>query len=200
MADTKISALTDAGTLDGTEEMPLVQSSTTKRATAAEVAAVGTKVISVYDLSVNTLDSGNEIEIDVSAYRSISISMYGVTFGSSDAVNMRVSTDGGSTFKSGSTDYEFWRHTDSSTNISQDSSYFVITPGSTSELFFSGVFDGFNNASREVAGRGMLGSASAVFSIFQKTKSIGAAADAIQFYSGSGNAATGGTLVVEGHR
>lgn len=38
MADTKISALTSAGTLDGTEELALVQSAATKKATTQDVA------------------------------------------------------------------------------------------------------------------------------------------------------------------
>jgi hypothetical protein len=41
MADTKISALDAAGALAGTEEVPVVQSGATRRATAAAVAAAG---------------------------------------------------------------------------------------------------------------------------------------------------------------
>lgn len=48
MADTKISALTSASTIDGTEALPLVQSSTTKKATAAAIAAYSRNNATVY--------------------------------------------------------------------------------------------------------------------------------------------------------
>jgi len=44
MADVKISALSSAGALDGTEEVPVVQSSSTVKATTQDVADLGSSV------------------------------------------------------------------------------------------------------------------------------------------------------------
>jgi hypothetical protein len=56
MADTKISALTDATTVGGTDELPIVQSATTKRATAAEL-----KTYIEGNLAADTIDTITEI-------------------------------------------------------------------------------------------------------------------------------------------
>lgn len=53
MADTKISALTAAGALDGTEIVPIVQSSSTKRTTAQDIADLAPSGSSVWETVVD---------------------------------------------------------------------------------------------------------------------------------------------------
>ena len=60
MADQKISELTDATTLTGAEEIPLVQSSTTKKVTVDDF----NKIITVSE----TASAGNDVDLGASAY------------------------------------------------------------------------------------------------------------------------------------
>jgi hypothetical protein len=61
MADKKISELTAASTLTGSEEIPLVQSSSTVKVTAHDLA---NKYISKHE----TAQAGNDVDLDGSAY------------------------------------------------------------------------------------------------------------------------------------
>jgi len=60
MADKKISELTDATTLTGTEQLPLVQSSTTKKVTVSSF----NKLITVS----KTASAGSDVDLDASTY------------------------------------------------------------------------------------------------------------------------------------
>lgn len=61
MADKKISELNDATTLTGTEQMPIVQSSTTKKTTVSDL--VGKMIV-----VSKTASASNNIDLDDSAY------------------------------------------------------------------------------------------------------------------------------------
>ena len=60
MADKKISELTDATTLTGAEQVPLVQSSTTKKVTVDDF----NKIITVS----KTASAGSDVDLDASTY------------------------------------------------------------------------------------------------------------------------------------
>jgi hypothetical protein len=61
MADKKISELNDATTLTGTEQMPIVQSSTTKKTTVSDL--VGKMIV-----VSKTASASNNVDLDDSAY------------------------------------------------------------------------------------------------------------------------------------
>lgn len=66
MADKKISQLTAATTLVGTEELPLVQSSSTKKTTSHDLA-------NLYISKSQTAQAGVDIDLDGSAYDKIKL-------------------------------------------------------------------------------------------------------------------------------
>lgn len=91
MADTKISELTAAGALAGTETVPVVQSGTTKRTTASAIAALsGTSVVIDFaharrtagNLTINgtswaNLDTGLDLVLTAAAGDEVLISVTG---------------------------------------------------------------------------------------------------------------------------
>jgi hypothetical protein len=92
LADTKISALTDAGTITGSEELPVVQAGVTKRVrvdelvlTASQVSdfaetardAIGTALVAGNNIDITVNDAGDTITIDVEALTTADVSGLG---------------------------------------------------------------------------------------------------------------------------
>lgn len=199
MANTKMSALAAAAALDGTELTHLVQSSANVQSTALAVAQSGIQLLGAHDLSVDTLDSGNEIIIDTNGAKIILVDLREPTFAVADGVNMQVSDNTGSTYFSASNDYEEYNFRNGGAAANINRSEFRITLADTASGTGFFIFSGFNDASVNPSGFGMFATSTTPYSVrsYLTDPSVGIV-NYIKFFSNGGNAATGGHLTVYG--
>jgi len=186
MADKELSSITAASALDGTETVHVVQGGNSRKATVEQFGSV----VETYDLSAtgNTLDSGNEIDIDVSGFTEIKILINNVNFGSTEVVVARVSTDGGSTFLSGASDYSRKKFG----NADSSSSFLLIADIGT-DMYSIASVSNLNNSGSKVMSIVSSSPDATEACIVDGTTS---AVDAIRLYSLNGNAATSGEMTV----
>jgi len=154
------------------------------------------ELIGSYDLSVQTLDTGNEIDVDLTGYISAKVIVIDSTFGTSSGVRLRLSDDNGSTFYSTST-YESHRWNDGfSSNTALDG--IPITTSNTTTTF--GITDIFNlnQGGLNVFYQGNYGTSTGGSSQYGYLSATTSAVSHLRAYSENGNAATGGTMVIYG--
>lgn len=157
----------------------------------------GVSAPTVYDLSAAgfTLDSGNEIDIDVSTAKGLILYLADGAAGVSDFVATRFSTDGGSTFRSGASDYNRSGF-NSSASFVDSKDYLILTNAGTAGMRGFATFYGFNNANIKV-GYHVLFSANGSGGASQiGNNGTAEAVDTVRVFTHGGNAMTAGQLLV----
>lgn len=155
-------------------------------------------VIGTYDLSVNTLDAGNEIDIDVSTYDKLEFILTDGTVGSSDVVIVRVSDDAGVSFDAGASDYKRHEFSDAAATNNVGVSWMRLSGGSgTAELSCFAEMRGLNDANVKtmLSGYGASSTGSVQYQFYRDVKQ---ADDYIRVTTLNGNAMTAGTLQIVG--
>lgn len=142
------------------------------------------------------LDSGNEIELDVSSYTESIISLTDGAVGSSDFVAFRVSNDSGFNFDSGASDYTDYLFGDNFDTINAKAAFRLSGTGTSGLTGFTTVI-GLNDSALKTHVESQLGS-STDNTKYQGYRDAAQADDYIQILTFNGNAMTAGILTVYG--
>ena len=153
-----------------------------------------------WDLSVDTLDSGNEIVVtDIDLYDELHVQVITATVASSDVIAFQLSDDGGSTWKTGSSDYsqDLVNSTFENTNGALDR--IAITTGGTTggnqvQSFAVIRFMGRSDVRTDSSAHGV----GTQNGLIRGHRVVAEVNDAIRFFSVGGNAFTAGQLTVFG--
>jgi len=150
-----------------------------------------------WDLSVDTLDSGNEIELTgVDAYDELTIQLYDATVGSADSIIIQTSTDGGTTWNTTSGDYKQTFTNDAFASRDVSVTGLALTGNGTTNLHAMATLQLMGKADAHTAIRSIgAGTANSIIVSFRDVQETN---NAIRLLSSSGNAFTGGFLTVYG--
>lgn len=162
---------------------------------------LGMVLIGTYDLSAigQTLDSGNEIDVDVSGYSAAFVGIRGGAVAVADSIRMRFSADGGSTFRSTSGDYVqsyFTLDTDGSgVNVTD----ILVAGEGTGTTAINGdmALKGLDDAATTVHVSGLAASSGKTYQLHYYSTNL-EAVDTLRFFTSGGNAMTAGTLTIWG--
>lgn len=155
-------------------------------------------LLAQFDLATTTLDSGNEAVVTgIDEYDELHVQIYTATVAVSDSIAFQLSTDGGSSWKTGSSDYsqDFINSTFESTNAALNR--VAITSGGTTggnqvQGYATIRFMGRSDVRTDSQAHG----AGTQNGLIRGHRVVAEVNDAIRFFSVSGNAFTAGTLTV----
>jgi hypothetical protein len=200
MTDKTTGDLDAAAALDGTELVHVVQGGNSRKATLAEVAGAASVVLADIDLSARDLRIGQNplILTDADQWRDIVIDFY-ATHGTDSAINADLSSDGGTNYNTGASDYAVAGFLASSTGISTTAlSFLAISPPTALGHGRCTISQAWNANARTqavyISGGDVVGAAR-YFCSYSQTVYL---ADAVRIFST--NAHTGGRMTVVGYR
>lgn len=159
----------------------------------------GWTVLNTFDLSTTTLDSGNEAVVTgIDSYTLIRVVLIDPTVGTADTVALQFSTDGGTSWKTGASDYyeSYFNYTTHVEYTANDKIWLTRGDGTTGVGASATIFQpGASGQKTLVEYKGQMGSRVRTGTAIRSTAETD---NAVRFLSAKGYAFTGGTLVVMG--
>lgn len=152
----------------------------------------------IFDLSVagNTLDAGNEIELDITDAYMVVVDMNDGTAGSTTRADVQLSTDGGSTWLTTSGDYQRWLNNESTNQHSLDDVCFYYNADGTAELGGRITIINMDRADKKTTGASWPVSSNQHYHV-RTERTAATIENRLRLRSNAGNAFTAGTVIAQ---
>jgi len=157
----------------------------------------GSQPIATYDLSVDTLGTGNEIDLDVTGCGQVHLSLINGAISSAESVICYFSANGGSSFRSTSGDYKITYFNTIVRSAEADATEIFVAGGAsgTSQFISETTIRGLNQAGHAVTSVGMLGSNADTYQMHHRATNL-EAVDTLRITTSDGGDMTSGMLVI----